>query len=269
MGRELFDGIPEFLRAETTIDGVLGYSVRELCLSNPQNRLMLTQYTQPALFVVNYLYYCKLTGERGIPNYLAGHSLGELNALLASGAFDLMTGVRIVKMRGELMAKATNGTMAAIVGPTPSQVDQMLKDNSLSGIDVANYNSPNQTVVSGLVDDIARAEKIFTPHVDLFVQLAVSAAFHSRYMKEAADGFQQFLEDFQFNALAIPVICNVTARPYPSGSEIIREMLVKQIVNPVRWEESIRYLRDQGVRRFEEAGPGNILTRLLEQREAH
>jgi malonyl CoA-acyl carrier protein transacylase len=268
MGKDLMDTVGNFAMVEREIDGILGYSLRELCLADAQKRLRQTQYTQPALYVVNYLYHCKRIEVGGKPSYLAGHSLGEFNALLAAGAFDLLTGLQIVKKRGELMASAKGGGMAAVVGPNASYVEGILRDHGLSNISVANLNSPTQTVISGPLNDIQRAELIFkTPNVQMFLQLPVSAAFHSTYMKAAATEFAKFLHSFAFERLTLPVVANVTGKAYPAdgGSDSIKSMLVNQMVRPVQWEASIRYLRDQGATVFTEVGPGNVLTRLVAQ----
>jgi malonyl CoA-acyl carrier protein transacylase len=268
MGKELFDTVRQFVAVERDIDEILGYSLRELCLVDPQKRLRETQYTQPALYVVNYLYCCKRIEEGMRPAYAAGHSLGEINALLAAGAFDFLTGLRIVKKRGELMANARGGGMAAVVGPSASYVEKILEDHGLQSIGIANLNSPTQTVISGAVDDIKRAEPIFkTPNVQMFIQLPVSAAFHSMYMRDAANEFAVFLTPFVFSRLNLPVIANVTGKPYPpdAGGAAMQAMLVDQMVHPVRWEACIRYLRSQGAKTFTEVGPGNVLTRLMAQ----
>jgi malonyl CoA-acyl carrier protein transacylase len=268
MGGDLFESIKDFRAIESRIDQILGYSLRELCLDNPDNRLMETQFTQPALYVVNYLYYCKKRDEAPAPAYLAGHSLGEFNALLAAGAFDVLTGLRIVKMRGEIMARAKNGAMAAVVGRSPANIRSFLADSSATGVDIANYNTPSQTVISGPIGEIDRVEKLLSADGAIaFFRLPVSSAFHSRYMQEAAEIFQDSLSSFEFNNLRLPVISNVTAEPYSVGSttEDVRSMLVKQIVSPVRWEETIRFLKRKGVTSFNEVGPGNVLTRLTPQ----
>ncbi len=161
MGQDLFDSVPEFAAAERQIDEILGYSVRELCLQDPDGRLSDTRYTQPCLFVVNALHGFKALAERGRPAFLAGHSLGEYNALLAAGAFDLVTGVRLVQKRAELMGQAKNGAMAAVIGLDPGKIARVLEENGLDGVDVANYNSPVQTVISGPAPDIQRAKPLF------------------------------------------------------------------------------------------------------------
>lgn len=267
MGQDLFDQIDEFRMHEDEINALLGYSVRQLCGDDPDRLLNRTDYTQPALFLVNALHYRSVV-KASRPALLAGHSLGEYNALWAAGAFDLLTGLRLVQKRGELMNRTRNGAMAAVLGIGALEVQQVLKQHQLSDIDVANFNSPVQTVISGPLEAIRNSETMFR-HAGAgnFVQLPVSAAFHSRYMNEVAAEFRTFLETIRFNALHTPVIANVTARPYPKGEpdQVIPGLLVEQICKPVRWEQSVRYLRGRGVNQFIEAGPGQVLTRLTAQ----
>src|SRR5436305_5494221 len=152
MGNTLFD---EFKAITARADEILGYSIKELCLQDPHQQLGQTQFTQPALYVVNALSYLKKMKEAGqAPAYVSGHSLGEYNALFAAGAFDFETGLQLVKKRGELMSQATGGGMAAVIGFTLEQVDQILKEYGLTSIDIANYNTPTQIVLAGLKADI-------------------------------------------------------------------------------------------------------------------
>jgi malonyl CoA-acyl carrier protein transacylase len=272
MGQDLFDEIPQFVSAERDIDALLGYSIRKLCLEDSSKQLSQTQFTQPCLYVVNALHYYKAMAAGGQPKYLAGHSLGEYNALMAAGAFDFITGLRLVQKRGELMAKAKNGSMAAVVGLSSEAVIRLVAENRLTALDVANYNSPSQTVVSGLTEDIQRAGPLMEKAgAKLYIPLPVSAAFHSRYMADAAEAFDKFLGGFQFRSLAVPVVSNVTGQSYPvdSTGASVRSLLVKQIVRPVLWRQSVRFLLNKGASTFMETGPGDVLTRLISQiREA-
>jgi malonyl CoA-acyl carrier protein transacylase len=268
MGQGLFDEVREYVAVEKEVDALLGYSMRKLCLEDADSRLKETQYTQPSLYVVNALHYYKAINEGVRPAYVAGHSLGEYNALLAAGVYDFLTGLRLVKKRGELMAQAKNGGMGAVIGLGASKIAQVLKDSGLASIDVANFNSPSQTVVSGPVDDIKRAGPFFdAAGARMFVPLQVSAAFHSRYVSDAAKAFADFLAPLTFNAPSTPVIANVTAQPYPTenASESVKSLLVNQITRSVQWTQSVRYLVSQGVTEFKEVGPGNVLTRLVQQ----
>jgi trans-AT polyketide synthase/acyltransferase/oxidoreductase domain-containing protein/rhizoxin biosynthesis acyltransferase len=167
------------------------------------------------------------------------------------------------------MAKAKNGAMAAVIGLSSEAVMRLVAENRLTGLDVANYNSPSQTVVSGLAEDIQRAGPLMEKAgAKLYMPLPVSAAFHSRYMAEAAEAFDKFLGGFEFRNLAVPVVSNVTGQAYPAGGSV-RSLLVKQIVRPVLWAQSIRFLLSKGASTFTETGPGDVLTRLIGQiREA-
>jgi len=261
MGKELFDGFPEI---EKQADRILGYSIRKLCLEDPDKKLNNTEYTQPALFIVNALPYLSKSGEAGATDYTAGHSLGEYNALFAAGVFDFEAGVQMVQKRGAIMAKAIGGGMAAIIGMEPDRIKEVLSGSGLDTIDVANYNSPSQTVISGLKQDIVKVKEAFEKAgARLFMPLNVSGAFHSRYMKPAGDEFEKFLGQFTFNVPKIPVVANYTARVY--DPEKIKETLAAQITNPVRWVESIRFLKQQPDPVFEEIGPGKVLTGLIRQ----
>jgi malonyl CoA-acyl carrier protein transacylase len=270
MGQGLFDEVREYAAVEREVDTILGYSMRTLCLEDPDNRLKETQYTQPCLYVVNALYYYKVVSEGARPDYLAGHSLGEYNALLAAGVFDFVTGLRLVKKRGELMSQAKNGGMAAVIGLSSSRIAATIRDNALTSIDVANFNSPSQTVVSGPVEDIRRAGAIFEQAgAQMYIPLQVSAAFHSRYMADASSAFGEFLAPLSFSAPKNPVIANVSAQAYPTdnASEAVKSLLVRQITHSVQWTQSIRYLLNQGVTEFREIGLGNVLSRMVQQIE--
>ena len=259
MGKALFSEFPELTEQA---DEVLGYSIKQLCLSDPQ-RLNQTRYTQPALYVVNALTYLKTVRETGIePDFVAGHSLGEYNALFAAGAFDFATGLRIVKRRGELMSQATGGGMAAVIGLTSDVVRQTLQSNGLNTIDIANLNAPLQTVISGPAADIKAAEPAFLgAGAKMYVVLNVSGAFHSRYMSGIKADFEKLLHEFVFSPLRIPVIANRTARPYRSGE--VREQLAGQITDSVRWVETVRYLCSFPDAQLQEIGPGTTLTNLV------
>lgn len=267
MGGALFDEVPEYRAVEREVDAVVGYSLRKLCIEDVNNQLKDTRFTQPALYVVNALHYYKALRQGQRPSYLAGHSLGEYNALLAAGAFDLVTGVKLVKKRGELLAQATSGGMAAVIGLTPARIEQVLREQKLTAIDVANFNSPSQTVLSGPTHEIKRAAPAFeAAGARMYIPLQVSAAFHSRYMAGAARQFADFLAPIPFKPLQTPVIANATGRPYRmSDDESIKTTLVQQIAQSVLWTQSVRYLIEQGAGPFVEIGPGNVLTRLVEE----
>lgn len=264
MGKELFDEFPDLVAKANRI---LGYSIEKLCLSDPNNELSQTQFTQPAIFIVSALSYLKKMKTGSRPNFVAGHSLGEYNALFAAGAFDFETGVELVKKRGELMSRASGGAMAAVLGLDEHKIREILKESGLSTIDVANYNGPTQTIVAGTTDEIDRAADIFEAEEGArYIVLNVSAPFHSRYMRTARDEFEQYLSSISFQELAIPVISNVKARPYESPET--RSLLVEQITSPVKWADTVRLLMANEGLVFEEVGPGSVLTGLVEKIQA-
>lgn len=256
MGKDLFDQFPT-LTAQA--DAILGESIRELCVEDRHGRLNQTQFTQPAVYVVNALSYLARTSQAD-PDYVLGHSLGEFNALWAAGAFDFETGLKLVKKRGELMATVRDGGMAAVMNMPKDQIAAILQSNALDTIDFANFNSPRQIVVAGPAADLARAQPLLEAAGAVYVSLKVSAPFHSRYMRAVSTAFSEYLKTVAFRDLTIPVISNVSARPYMSD---IAGHLQEQLTSSVRWEESIGYLTNQGITDFQEVGPGNVLTNIL------
>lgn len=264
MGGALFN---EFAQYTAIADQVLGYSIKTLCLADPEMQLRNTAFSQPALYVVSVLTYLKKQQEDPRPpDYLAGHSLGEYTALFAAGAFDFATGLRLVQRRGELMSRENGGAMAAVMSMDPVRIQQILREAQLDSIDIANINSPSQIVISGPGDAIAQAQKHFRDAGAAFTPLRVSAAFHSRYMRAAAEEFASTISDVQFRPLRIPVISNVFARPYENDK--VRNNLVLQIAHPVKWTDTIQFLLRQGVTEFEEIGPGKVLSKLTAEIKA-
>ncbi len=259
MGKSLFD---RFKNLTQIADDILGYSIRQLCLENPSGNLNKTQYTQPALYFVNALsYYSEIQKNDEVPDFVAGHSLGEYNALMASGVFSFETGLKLVKQRGSLMSRVSGGAMTAILGISYVEVKDIMVKNNLNTIDIANLNEPAQTVISGMEGDIANAEKYFSSDKIRFIPLNTSGAFHSRYMQNIKEEFSEYLKEFNFTKLNIPVISNTHARPYIQ--ENIVESLTEQITSPVRWTETIQYLMGIGDMEFIETGNGDVLSRLI------
>jgi trans-AT polyketide synthase, acyltransferase and oxidoreductase domains len=260
MGAGLFEKHPSL---EAAADGILGYSIRELCWSNPEGRLSKTEYTQPALFTVNAMAF--LDAQRRDsrpPAYVLGHSLGEYNALFAAGCFDFETGLRMVMLRGKLMSQVRNGGMAAVLDCPVETVERVLAE-CCPRLDIANINSPTQVVVSGRKEDILDAERHFAREKAKYIPLNVSGAFHSRFMEEPTAEFQAYLGGLVFSAPRIPVIANITALPYVQSE--IAANLVRQMKGSVKWSQSIRFLLGQGAIDFEELGPGKVLTKLVAQ----
>lgn len=261
MGKAVFDEFPDLVKKANEL---LGYSIEDLCINNPNGILNQTEYTQPALYVICTLSYLKLLkdGEKE-PDYVAGHSVGEYSALFASGVVDFETGLKLVQARGKMMAKMAGGGMAAVLGLKEEQVRYILRENDFTEIDVANLNAPTQIVISGSKEDILAAEDIFREHEGCFMYkvLNVSGAFHSRYMKPVVEEFTQLLKTATFHKMKIPIIANLTAHPYDENKVV--EILSKQLVSSVHWTDSIRYMIAKGVKEFIEVGPGNVLQKLI------
>ncbi|MFI6182316.1 ACP S-malonyltransferase [Nonomuraea sp. NPDC051191] len=240
-------------------DEILGYSVAELC--DDPVRLRDTRYVQPALFTVNALSFLARQEAGGRPDYLAGHSLGEYAALFAAGCFDFETALALVKRRGELMSAAGGGAMAAVLGADPERLEELLAG---TGVDVANYNSPEQVVLAGPKDEL---DALRRGAPGKWVPLSVSVPSHSRYMEPAAAAFAEALEGVRIEEPRVPVISNVTGRPYRAAEAA--ELLRRQICNPVRWVDGLRYLMAQGVSELEEIGPGDVLGKLWQVTRRH
>jgi malonyl CoA-acyl carrier protein transacylase len=262
MGQDLFARFPH--QVEEAND-ILGYSIAKLCLEDPANQLNLTQYTQPALYTVNALsFLAQLEEGEPMPAYLAGHSLGEYNALFAAQAFDFATGLKLVQKRGEIMGRAKEGSMSAVIGLSLEEIQQVFQTLNVDTVDIANLNSPTQIVISGPPHDLDQIDPACKKTgAKLVVRLNVSGAFHSRYMRAASVEFSAFLQNFTFAPLKIPVIANVSAQPYIDQK--IADYLAAQIFSPVRWTQTIEYLLKTPAPEFKELGPAGVLTKLVKQ----
>lgn len=259
MGKKLFE---EFGDLVAQADSVLGYSIEDICLNNPEGKLNRTEYTQPTVFVVNALSYLKLRKE-GLdkPDYFLGHSLGEYNALFAAGAFDFITGVKLVAERGKLMGRANDGGMCAVIGLNEQKVRNIINENNLKEIDIANINSYSQIVIAGSKDALQNSKYLFEREgADRIVELAVSGAFHSRYMEKASEEFAKVISEIEFNKLEYKVISNTYATVYEYKD--IGKTLVEQIKMPVRWLESIQYLLNLGEIRVSQIGLGKSIEKM-------
>ncbi len=261
MGEQLFAEFPEIVE---TANKVVGYNIADVCLNNPDNKLNQTSYTQPALFLVNYLHYRNYLKDNKAPHYFLGHSLGEFNALNAAGVFDFETGLQIVQKRGELMFSINGTGMAALIGAEYKEIKEMLKSN-FPDIDIANVNTPSQMVISGPLASLEKAADYFEEEGLVYIPLKVSGAFHSRYMNPIKDKFEQFIKGKQLKKCSIPVISNYTAATYPDDLDGIIKNMVNQIDNRVKWMQSIEYVMFQGDCDFIEVGPGDVLTNIIKK----
>jgi [acyl-carrier-protein] S-malonyltransferase len=270
MGQDLYEAYPEARAIFDQADDILGLALLELCFNGPEERLSDTINTQPAIFATSVALLRALTSNKlPVPGFVAGHSLGEYSALLAAGAMDFVSGLQLVRERGRLMKEAgqrSPGGMAAVLGLETEVVDQVCRqarEETGGVIQVANYNSPGQIVISGdfrtrdVAVELAQAEG-----AKKVVPLAVSIAAHSPLMECIVDEFRQAVEAVEFRRPTVPVVANVTATPL-EGVDAIREELVQQLTSPVRWVESVQYMIGQGVTEFVEIGPKDVLTKLM------
>jgi len=265
MGKALADSHEGCRKLLQEADDVLGFKLSALMADGPEEDLKATQNTQPALYVVSQMAALVLA-ENGIkPDLAAGHSLGEYSALAAAGAISFADGLRLVRLRGNLMAEAgvrRPGAMAAVLGMEAAALDAVLK--GVAGTVVsANYNCPGQIVISGEVASVEAAMEACTAAgAKKVVRLPVSGAFHSPLMEYALEGLREGLGQATFVKPSCPVIANVDAVAHDNPTEFA-ELLAKQLVSPVRWEDSMRFAVAQGVVRGVEVGAGKVLMGLM------
>ena len=268
MGRELADAFPVARGIFDEADRALGFEVSQLCFSGPEEALKLTENTQPAILTASVAAYHVLEQNGVRPDYVAGHSLGEYSALVAAGALKFADAVRLVRKRGQYMQGAVprgEGAMAAVLGLRPGQVAEICRKATDGKVMPANLNSPEQTVISGDAAAVKNAvENASAAGAKRAVVLPVSAPFHSELMRPAQERLEKDLRATEFAALKVPLVTNVDAALITSGAEA-REALIRQVTLPVRWEESIRELIEQGTTTFVEVGPGRVLSGLLRQ----
>jgi [acyl-carrier-protein] S-malonyltransferase len=271
MGKELAEKHPSARAVFDEADKALGFSISKICFEGTEEELKLTANTQPAILTVSIAIH-RVLAENGLnPDFVAGHSLGEYSALVAAGALKFSDAVQLVRKRGKYMQEAVPsgvGAMAAIMGLSPAVVADACKRGSNSEIcSAANLNSPDQTVISGHAGAVKRAVEIASQlGAKRAVILAVSAPFHSALMMPAQERLAHDLKQIEFSNLRVPLVTNVDADTITTGDEA-REALIRQVTMPVRWEESVRMLIDEGVNTFVEVGPGRVLTGLLRQIE--
>lgn len=268
MGSELFDEHDEILGERS--DNTLGWSLRELCLNGPEDRLTRTEYAQPALFAVSYALWTSLDENMSIqPSAGAGHSLGEYTALAASGAIDFDEALALVALRGQLMAEAADiepSGMAALMGTDMEVAESIVTESRRMGGDlqIANINAPGQIVVAGSDGDMNwLAENARELGARRAIPLKVAGAFHSSFMARAADGLGRRLETVTFSPSRFPVWSNVTARPHMPDS--VSQHLIDQVTSPVRFLETLRGIKDNGVGAFVHVGPGDVTAGLAKR----
>ncbi|MDI3528205.1 MAG: [acyl-carrier-protein] S-malonyltransferase [Thermoanaerobacter sp.] len=263
MGKEIYQKYQEAREIFERADEALGFSISELCFEGPEEELMKTENTQPAILTVSVA-LTKVFQNRGIKaEVTAGLSLGEYSSLVLAEALDFEDAVRLVKNRGKYMQEVVPqgvGTMAAILGLENEAVEEICRIASQVGIvEPANYNCPGQLVISGEVKAVEKAVELAKEKgAKRAVVLAVSAPFHCSMLKKAGELLEKDLEKIEIKELKIPVISNVTAN-YVTREEV-KDLLIKQVSHPVLWEQSVKRMIEDGVDTFVEIGPGKTLT---------
>lgn len=259
MGKELYEKLPSAAIMLDKANDVLGYDLKELQFNGPQERLTDTKYAQPAIYTVSAMYLEKVKADGLDYAYVAGHSLGEYDALLAAGVYDFETGLKLVAARGEAMSKMNGrGTMAAVMGLR----EEELVEHMDLGVVMANLNSKFQTVISGTEAAIdAVGEKLAGREGVKFKKLCVSAAFHSPQMAEAAEIMKSVIEKTEMRAPSCHVISNVTGKPTMNLAEI-KANLIAQIAGQVRWHDTIMAMKEAGVAVLYEVGYGDVLRKM-------
>jgi [acyl-carrier-protein] S-malonyltransferase len=286
MGRDVYETYPEARALFDEADGILGFPLSRLCFEGPKEELDDTINTQPAILAMSVACF-KISGTRYKvqgkgrenleprtsnlePAFVAGHSMGEYTALVAAGALDFAAGLKLARERGRVMKEAGErnpGAMAAIIGLDAGTLEGICQEARLqfpaSSVQLANYNSPGQIVISGHKEALGRALELARERgAKRAIPLAVSIASHSPLMQIAAESFASVVAQVDFHRPRIPVVANVTAAPITTVAAI-REELVEQLTSTVRWVESVQYMIAQGVTTFVEVGPKNVLTGLI------
>ncbi|WP_342440034.1 ACP S-malonyltransferase [Paenibacillus sp. FSL L8-0436] len=268
MGKDVYDALPDSRAVFEKGDEVLGFPLSKLVFEGPDSELKQTVNTQPALVTTSVAYLEALNKHGLKPDYVAGHSLGEYSALVASGVLSYEDAVSLVRLRGRFMEEAVpggQGAMAAVLGAEREALAELCNNISAEGnpVELANVNCPGQIVVSGSLEGVnAVVQRVKEAGGKRAIPLEVSGPFHSSLMKEAAERLAAELKGITFNAPSVPVIANVTASPVTDPEEI-RGLLVRQVFSPVLWQDSVEWLIAAGVDTFVEIGSGSVLAGLI------
>jgi [acyl-carrier-protein] S-malonyltransferase len=269
MGKEFFENFSVAKKTFEEADDTLHFSISRLCFEGPEETLKLTENTQPAMLATSIAALKVLQAEKGmVPQFTAGHSLGEYSALVASEALSFSEAVKIVRLRGKFMQEAVpvgEGAMAAVLGMEREHIEKICEEISSGEIlTPANFNSPGQIVIAGHSKAVERAIERVKQEGKKAVLLPVSAPFHSPLMKPAGERLEKALEEISVADLKIPVVTNVEAE-INTAKERVKGLLVAQVSSPVRWEESMRKMVEKGIEQVLEIGPGKVLSGLMKR----
>ena len=268
MGKAIYETNPEAMKYFDEANEILGIDLKKIMFEGPEDKLKQTEFTQPAIFLHSVALFKTLNV---MPDMVAGHSLGEFSALVACEAVLFEDALKIVRRRGELMQEAGNsnpGTMAAVIGMEDEDVESVCKratEETGKEVIAANFNSPGQVVISGYVEAVEKAIEIAKEEgVRLAKMLPVSGAFHSSLMQPAYDGLMQQLEELDIKEPKCPIYSNYTAKATTDVEEI-RSNVLNQLLNPVRWTQTMINMKEDGAESFVEVGPGKVLQGLVKR----
>jgi [acyl-carrier-protein] S-malonyltransferase len=270
MGKELAEQDKKAAAIFQAADERLGFPLSSIIFEGPQDTLTLTINAQPALLTTSIALLEKIKEAGIVPDYVAGHSLGEYTALVAAGAISFTDAVYAVRKRGEFMEEAVpagKGTMAAVLGMEADLLQEITEQISAEGapVQLANLNCPGQIVISGAREGVDRASQLAREKgAKRVIPLEVSGPFHSSLMEPAANKLKEVLDEIEITDASIPVIANVTAEPMTEKEDIKRK-LIEQLYSPVRWEQSVNKMIELGVDTFVEVGPGKVLSGLVKK----
>ena len=270
MGKDLYENFAAAKNVFDTADKVLGKSITTICFEGPEDDLKLTVNTQPSIVTMSIAALEAFKSELDVEvSATAGHSLGEYCAMYASGVMDLETTLKAIQKRADLMGATKGGAMAAILNAPEGSLEKALEEASSVGyVDVANYNSPAQVVITGDETAVAKAgELLSAAGARRVVPLAVSGAFHSKFMENAGKEFAGFVSELDLNDASIPVFTNVDAEATILGAEFKNKM-PKQIYSSVQWTQSVQKMVAEGIDTFVEIGPGKVLAGLVKKIDA-
>lgn len=269
MGKEIAEAFPQSMEVFKEADRRLGYPLSTLCFEGPEEQLKITYHTQPALLTTS-IAMLEAFKDNGItPDFVAGHSLGEYSALVAAEAISFSDAVWLVEKRGRYMADAVppgEGTMAAVLGLPEENIDALCQEASQVGlVEPANYNCPGQLVVAGKTAGIKKVVEIAKNFgAKRAMELAVSGPFHSSLLEPASHRLREAMKEVTFQDPKVKVVANVSAREVTTAQEV-QDALFTQVNNSVKWEQSVRYMLEQGVDTFVELGSGKVLSGLVKK----
>lgn len=272
MGKEIYDKYQSVKELFEEANDILNFDLSKLIFEGPKDDLDLTLNTQPAIFLVSYSIFNVIKKEHNIDlnkaNFFAGHSLGEYSALACAGYLNFSDALRILRLRGEAMQNSVPkgvGGMLAILGATTENIENIINENSNKfTVQIANDNSDGQIVVSGKLDDLKKMIDVLKTNSIKNIQLPVSAPFHCSLMNKATEVMEKHINELSLSTGLNNVISNVTAKSVSDPNEI-KNLLIKQIENRVRWRESVINMIDQNTEQFIEIGPGKVLTGLTKR----